>query len=514
MYEQILILVTLLLSATVVAILAKKLKFPYSTALVIAGLFISLFGILPKTTLNSDIVLNLFLPILLFESAINTNISHLKENIKPIIFLSLPGVIISAFVTGSILVYFLHLNWPIALLLGSMLTITDTVSVLAVFKDVKVPVRLSTIIEGESLFNDGTAIVLFRLFLGIVISQKFNLINSISQVVIVSIGGLIVGFAVGYLASFVLTKIKDHLIEIVLTTTVAIGTFFIAEELHISGIIAVVTAGLVIGNYNWQKELSPTSQLAIGSFWEYAGFLVNSIIFILIGLSINFSNIIRYIPDIIYAFVAFNITRIILIYPSFFILNFFEKEKIPFKWQHIFIIANIKGSLTMALAIGLPLSISNREYFISILFGVVFISLLIQGLLLKPFIKWMNLITKLPFQVLFEENQAKILASRSAQENLEIIYKAGIISKFSYEQLKSRYQVIIANSEKALREFSVLYSEYCEKILIKLQQRLYLVEKTAIINAMKQKIISDYTGEKYIEELNEKIIKNIRDQEE
>ena len=506
MHETILLLVEILLSASLVAILARRIKIPYSTALVMAGLLISFLEFLPKTTLNSDIVLNIFLPILLFESALNTNIKHLKDNLKPIVFLSLPGVLISAFITGGLLVILLGLSWPVALLLGSMLTITDTVSVLAAFKEVKIPFRLSTIIEGESLFNDGTAIVLFRVFLAIVLTQKFNLINSISEVIIVSIGGLVIGLIIGYTASFILGQIKDHLIEIILTTTVAIGTYFLSEDLHVSGIIAVVAAGLVIGNNNWDEKLSPKSQIAIKSFWEYAGFLVNSIIFLLIGLSIDFFDIISNTSDIICAFLAFNIARIILIYGSFFFLNFREKEKIPMKWQHVFIIANIKGSLTMALAIGLPLSLINREEIISILFGVIFMSLILQGLFLKPFIKRMHLTDKMPFITELEENQARILSSRAAQDHLDVIYRAGIISKFYYEQFKARYQATIANAERKIRDLNAIYSDFCEDMSDKTQKMLYLVEKTAIINAMRQKVISDDTGEKYMEEINEKII--------
>lgn len=208
--ELVTVLIILLLVATGVALLSRWLRVPYVAGLVLAGLAIT--ELLPQRIgLDESLILNLFLPILLFEAAINTDISRLRTTIKPISLLAGPGVIISSGVTAVLLKWGLGLAWIPALLVGVILAITDTVSVIAVFKEVPVPSRLSTIVEGESLFNDGVALVLFSLILQVHTTGSLTILDGLQELFVVIAGGSLVGLALGYLSTGLFVRSDEPL---------------------------------------------------------------------------------------------------------------------------------------------------------------------------------------------------------------------------------------------------------------------------------------------------------------
>ncbi|MFP5501859.1 MAG: Na+/H+ antiporter [Candidatus Sericytochromatia bacterium] len=491
MYEQLVIMLQLLGTATLVAIFARRLHVPYSTALVVTGLLLSYFRLLPDVRLNSEIVINLFLPVLLFQAAINTDATRLRENLKPVFLLSTLGMAVMAGVTGTLLHLFLGLAWPVALLLGAMFSITDTVTVLAVFKDLKVPARLSTMVEGEGLLNNGMALVFFRVLLVIVLTGIFDPVRSALELVTVTVGGLLVGGLLGLLTSWGMQQTRDHLAEIMLTTLVALGSFFIAEQFGVSGVIAVVTAGLIVGNFGWRRVLQPRSQIALGSFWEYAGFGVNSAVFLLVGLNLNFVELGSYIPAIVIAYAALQAGRFCAIYPGFFLLGRFERHQVPVKWLHVMQWGSLKGSLTMALAISLPLALPQRTELITIAFGVVLLSLLVQGLSLGPLVRSLGLAGGPPLRQLFEREQLKVIAARAAQAEIRSLHESGILSSSAYERLRARYQVSIAQAEREIRVLGTEFQAHWDEVLAEIRQRLKQVEKGAVRDAMRQRLISE-----------------------
>ena len=283
------VLILLLLVASAVAMATKWVRVPYTLALVIVGLVISPMHFLPAVHISPDLILLIFLPALLFEAAWNLKLDQLRRNLLPILVLAVAGVVLSTGVIGVILHYGLGLSWRPALLFGAMISATDPVSVLALFKTLALPPRLATIVEGESLLNDGTAVVVFRIILvGAAGSSAGGVaLSSLGEFLMMVAGGLLAGVIVGVLASTLTSYFDDHLLEITLTTIAAYGSFLLAEGLHVSPVIAVLATGLVIGNYGRQKGMSPPTQLAVNSFWEYAAFVVNSLVFLLIGLEIQ-----------------------------------------------------------------------------------------------------------------------------------------------------------------------------------------------------------------------------------
>jgi monovalent cation:H+ antiporter, CPA1 family len=493
--------IILLLVATVVALLSRRLRIPYVTGLVFAGLAIAPF--LPERTgLSSALILNLFLPILLFEAAINTDISRLRSTLKPISLLAGPGVIISAGVTALGLKFGLGLGWIPAFLLGTILAITDTVSVIAVFKEVSVPSRLTTIVEGESLLNDGVALVLYNLVLLAHATGTFSLAIGIQQLVIVIAGGTLVGLVLGYLSAALFTRSEDNLSSILLTVAVALGAYQVGHLIGVSGVVAVVVAGLMVGNVGLSRQGSASNRVTLYSFWEYAGFGVNTFIFLLIGVEVDLSTLWQTLPAVLLAIVAYQVGRILAVYPLLALAQRFDRP-IPLRWQHVLFFGNIKGSLSMALALSLPASIAGRGDLIAIVFGTVLLSLVLQGLSLPLLVKRLRLTSLSPSSQQTEELRAQLITAKAAQDELDGMLKAGILPKAVYEEMRSFYQIQVAKAEKLLRD---LYNQADPSQLDTIRRRLLLAEKGALSDALRKQIISEAIVQERLSQIDEKLL--------
>jgi CPA1 family monovalent cation:H+ antiporter len=390
------VFITLLLIASGVAMLTKWIRVPYTLALVIVGLIISPMHFLPPVHVSPELILLIFLPALLFEAAWNLNLEHLRANLVPILTLAVVGVGLSVGVIGLILHFGLGLPWSQAMLFGAIISATDPVSVLALFRKCAAPLRLNVIIEGESLLNDGTAAVLFRILLGIAVSTTqvesagSLLGHSLLEFGVVVFGGLAVGAGVGFISSRLTSYFDDHLLEITLTTIAAYGSFLLAEALHVSPVIAVLLCGLVIGNYGWRVGMSENTKVAVDSFWEYAAFVVNSLVFLLIGLEVSLSGLSEHLSYILWAVLATIISRAVAVYGLFPAINRFG-EPVSVTWQHILFWGGLRGSLSIALALSLPIALSGRTQLVAMTFGTVIFSLLAQGLSISPLLKRLNL---------------------------------------------------------------------------------------------------------------------------
>lgn len=341
--ELVLILIILLLIATAVAIITQRLRIPYVTGLVLAGLPIN--DLLSRQVgLDPFLVLNLFLPILIFEAAINTDISRLRSTFKPIALLAGPGAIFSSVTIGVLVKFGLSLDWIPALLIGIILANTDTVSMIAVFKEIRVPSRLSTIVEGETLFNDAAALVLFNLVLTVYATGSLTVAAGIQQLLVVAVGGTLVGMVLGYLSLPIFNRLDDSLSSLLLTVALALGTFQVGQFLGVSGAVAVVVAGLIFGNLGLARTSSASDQIALLNFWEYAGFGVNTFIFLLIGIEINLANLWSILPSILWVVLAFQIVRAISVYVLLGGLRWFDRS-IPLRWQHVLFIGMLNSGV-------------------------------------------------------------------------------------------------------------------------------------------------------------------------
>lgn len=493
--ELVTVLIILLLVATGVALISRWLRVPYVTGLVLAGLAIT--ELLPRQIhLNGSLILNLFLPILLFEAAININISRLRLTVKPVALLAGPGVVICAAVTAVILKWGLGLTWIPALLTGVILAITDTVSVIAVFKEVPVPAQLATLVEGESLFNDGVTLVLFSLLVKVNEAGSITILEGFQELFVVIVGGSLIGLALGYLSTGIFVRADDPLSSILLTVAVALGGYHIGEQLGVSGVVAVVVSGLVIGTVGLSGSVSASSRLALLSFWEYASFSVNSLIFLLIGIEVDLITFWRTLPAILLAVLAYQVGRILSVYPLLAVLRWFDRP-IPWRWQHVLFLGNIKGSVSMALALSLPTTLVGREQLIALVFGTVLLSLVGQVVSLPWLVKRLKLTHFSASRQQIEELQAQLITAKAAQDELDSLLKSGVLPKAIYEEMRSAYQVRVVGAEKALREiFNRRPDEFDPKSgdrtkLHALRRRLLLAEKGALNEARRKQILSE-----------------------
>ena len=332
--------VAILVIACGMALLAKRLKVPYTVLLVVAGLAVSLLldgapGLrehLEKIKLQPELLLQVFLPILLFEAAFHVDLKSFLNNRRAILFLAIPGVIIGMVLTTAVFVPVAQLirgdmMWQVGLVTAAMLAATDPISVVALFKEFTVSKRLGIIIEGESLINDGIAVVLFGVVvkitadsLGLTIPtlddqggnvQALHVLGNFLREVFL---GTALGVAVGLAMSYLTSKVNDHLIEVALTAIAAYGSNVMAMQLHASGVIAVVVCGMMVGNVGAKHGMSPTTREAVFSFWEFAAFMANSFVFILIGLEIRLSELWADAGLIVAFFVIMILVRSVIVF--------------------------------------------------------------------------------------------------------------------------------------------------------------------------------------------------------
>lgn len=505
------ILIILLLVATVVALITQKFRIPYVTGLVLAGLPIT--EVLSRRIgLDPSLVLNLFLPILIFEAGINTDVSRLRSTFKPIALLAGPGAIFSATIIATLVKFGLGLTWIPALLIGVILANTDTVSMIAVFKQIRVPSRLSTIVEGETLFNDAAALISFNLILTTYETGSLTILEGVRELLYIALGGILVGLILGYLSIPIFVRLDDPLSSLLLTVAVALGTFQVGQFLGVSGAMAVAIAGLIFGNLGLSRNTSASDRITLLSFWEYASFGVNTFIFLLIGIEINLITLWNILPAILFVVLAYQLGRILSVYPLLAGIRWFDRP-IPPRWQHVLFLGNIKGSLSMALALAIPLTLPEREEIITLVFGAVLFSLVGQGLILPGLVKRLKLAKFSDIRQQIETLQIQLITSKAAQGELDNLLNFGILPKAVYEEIRAAYQVKVATSERHLRD---LYNQRPEQSfnsigdrtkLDAIRRRLLLAEKAVLNDGLRKRIISEDLAQAYLKELNEQLLK-------
>ncbi|HEY4961686.1 MAG TPA: sodium:proton antiporter [Terriglobales bacterium] len=392
-------LVWLLIAAAIIAMLAERLKIPYTVSLVFGGLLLGVIRIPILSPLQvghrpewltPDVILILFLPALVFEGSVKLNLRALLRNSVPLLLLANAGVLVAALVTGYVVHWLIGLPLLIALLFGCIISATDPISFLAIFKDLDVNKRLSLIMEGESLLNDGTAVVLFGILFGAVAAEKFSILKGAEQYVQAVVGGAILGSALGYLAGWMTAAVDDPQIEITLTTILAYGSYLVAYHLHLSGVIATASAGLMLGTFSSKNSMSARTRTAMQSFWEYISFVMNSLVFLLIGLEIHVRELLQNWTSVVFAIGAVLLGRVLSVYLLVPLSNRFA-ENIPLRWQHVAVWGGLRGALALALALSLNSAFPYREQILNLTYGVVIFSILVQGLTIKVLLKFLKL---------------------------------------------------------------------------------------------------------------------------
>ena len=383
-------LLVILLIAGVVAIATRRLRIPYTVGLVLAGIGLSFRPLFSDVPFTKDLIFNVFLPPLVFEAALQIRWTELRRDFPVVGVLATAGVCLSAAVTALGIKYIAGWEWISALLFGALIAATDPVSVIATFKEAGVHGRLRLLVESESLLNDGTAAVAFTVILAAAAGGSIPSIGGIAQTLALTIaGGVVCGRLVAGIVSLLIRRAGDPLIEFTFTTVAAYSSFLLAEHFHFSGILACLTAGLIVGNSGPLGSPSAPARTAVSDYWEYLGFLANSLIFMGIGIHQirqDFAGVL--IP-------AGRGDRVCLAGPGLFGLFLLRpvqrvRLNVSRKHRHILFWGGLRGALALALATGLPDWVPGREEVMIVTFAVVGFSIFVQGLTMTPLLRRMG----------------------------------------------------------------------------------------------------------------------------
>ena len=452
------ILVLLFVVATAVAIAVQRLAVPYTVALVLTGIVLGLLHAFEAPHLTKALLFSVFLPGLLFEAAFYIEFKQFWRNRLTIHSLALPGVVAAIALTAVILTPVANtlllvqgFTWKHALVFGAIISATDPIAVVAIFKSLGVPRRLSVLLEGESLLNDGTAIVFFTLSVALVTGTVVTAGGLVLDFIkIVGIGALI-GTAIGMAVSQVIRKVDDPMIEIMLTTIAAYGSFLTAEHLHYSGVIATVSAGMLCGNYGARVGMSPSARIAVETFWEYVAFALNSIIFLLIGFEVNFHTLLAAWQAILVAYLVVTGGRALIIFGASSLLRR-TRERIPWAWSVILTWGGLRGALPMVLVLSLPKDFPHRELLISMTFGVVILSILVHGLTMSPLLRWLGIVRGHQEHTAYELTRGKLQAAHAALDEIDRMSRVHFTNPEVLASLRREYEQKVERDNAALDE--------------------------------------------------------------
>lgn len=457
--EQFLIVLCVSLGvATLSQISSFFRQIPYTLLLVIVGLGLAIVDI-RLVNLSPELILEIFLPPLLFEAAWNIRWRNLKNNLVPVTLLAIVGVIITVVGIGFTLNYLTDLTLPIALLVGASLAATDPVAVIALFRELGVGERLTVLMEGESLFNDGVAVVAFGILVGIPLgTQEFSTTDSLLKFVTFTGIGIGVGGLIGFGISYLTQRFDLPLVEQSLTLVSAYGTYLLTEELGGSGVIGVVTVGLILGNFGSRIGMNPRTRLSVSEFWEFIAFFVNSIVFLLIGDQIDIRSLVDKWQLIVVSIATLVAIRGISIFGLGTMSNLITKKN-PITWQQETVLwwGGLRGSVSIALALSVPVMLEGRQDIIEAVFGVVLFTLLVQGLTMQKVIEKLGLIGDRAQR----RNYSELIARRSALERVLQNLDAVKLSPSIDEEFK-KYQrgLVQGQLESVNQEITQLQQSY------------------------------------------------------
>lgn len=376
----------LLLIAAVVAIISRRLRLPYSVGLVAAGIVLALLPFAPQITLTKELLFTVLLPPLIFEAAFYLQWKELRRDLGVIIVLATLGVLLSAAITAVGMHFLADWPWTAAVVFGVLIAATDPVSVIATFKEAGARGRLLLLVESESLFNDGTAAVAFGVALELALGHALTPSQMALQLVVSAGGGILCGAAIAGAMLLLAGRTQDHLVEITFTTVAAYGSFLVAEKLHVSGVLATLTAGIMLGNLGSLGVISSRGREAVEAFWEYAAFASNSFVFLLIGMREAHQNFFSAWRVVLLAIALVTLGRAAAVYPCCALFARSD-SRVPARHQHVLVWGGLRGALALALALALPPEVPQRDLIVTASFAVVAFSVFVQGLTITPLLR-------------------------------------------------------------------------------------------------------------------------------
>lgn len=511
--QQEIVFVLLLIMISAVAIIVRKVRLPYTVALVVAGLALAVLpteGLvkLPEGVIalpfnngasdevTSQLILALLVPPLVFEAALRLNLRTLRREWLPIFLLAVPGVLITALLVGNVVSLTLGIPIALAMVFGALISATDPVAVIAFFRTLGVDKRLSILLEGESLINDGVAVVLFTLAVAAASSAAIQptLLQGMAEFVRVAGGGVLVGLATGLVAAQIISRLDDRLVETTLSMALAFGSFVGAETLDVSGILAVLTAGLVIGSLDLQK-LSPTTRITLYNFWDLLAFVANSAVFLILGLQINIGELIDQAGAVAIAVLAILASRALVVYGAAW-LSSRGHDPIPMRYRHVMFWGGLRGAVSLALA--LSLTGPGAENLQLMTFGVVLFTLLVQGLTIEPLIKRLGL-SSLAHTAGQQHQLARLLMLRASRRELDTLHQQGLIAQPTWRAIGDM-------AEEDMQAVLHAHPELERRILVETRQDLLRAKRNALAEGLQRGVIGEEVYQRELGQLDRQIM--------
>ncbi|HEX2934799.1 MAG TPA: Na+/H+ antiporter [Bacteroidales bacterium] len=501
----------LFMVATAVAIAVQYVKVPYTVALVIVGLVLGFFHALNAPVLTKEILFSFFLPGLLFEASYKIDFKKIWQNRITVTSLAIPGVVMSIVLIALLLAPLINaldysgFNWKHALVFGAIISATDPVAVLAIIKSMKAPKRLSLLLEGESLLNDGTAIVFFTMSLGLFSATQMTAGSQVLDFIKTVGLGAAIGIGTALAAVQVFKKVNDPMVEITVTFIVAYGSFLIAEHFHFSGVIATVSAGLISGNHAKEVGMLPPTKIAVETFWQYIAFAINSIVFLLIGLEVKFVTLLQSRKVILAAFLVVLAGRVLVISAATFFLRK-TREKIPWKWSPVLIWGGFRGAIPMVLVLTLPAGFPFRALLINITFGVVILSILLQGLSLSRLLVFLKIVNGSDEKSEYEYLKGKLQAAHAGLKEIGHLSHLHFMKPESLENLKNDYRKRINENVNAINDLKISQQDLEAEEHDWALRHLLLTEKHRIIEAYHKGAINSEARDKLLLDIDTKLL--------
>jgi CPA1 family monovalent cation:H+ antiporter len=515
--QQELGLVVLLSIAALVAIISRRIRVPYTVALVLMGLLLSFFPNPFLIDVSSDLILAILVPPLLFEATLQIKWEKLRQNMVPILLLAVVGTLLGTIIVGEIITWVLDVPLLAAFAFGALISATDPVAVISFFRSLGVSKRLGLLMEGESLLNDGVAIVLFSMAVGFAAAgidpaqQGISILwQGLIEFLRVALGGLAVGLVLGYVVSYgILKNLDDHLIETTTTVALALGAYVIAERFHVSGILAVVAAGLMVGNIGTQNT-SPTTRLTLDNFWEFMAFVANSLVFLFIGLEIEIVQMWPNIIPIIVAVLAVLFSRAIVVYSITALYSRFAplSQKIPGSYRHVMFWGGLRGAISLALALTLTGDVFGEAFAKELqlmTFGVVLFTLLVQGTTIEALIRRLGLAERPEHLLEHQRRQARLFTKRAGLQELDRLRQDGRIFRDIWDATSAVYNEEIGQSKLAIRDHMEAHPELEQELFLQARTDALRAERSAITDAMQHDVISEAVHEELVHEADNRM---------
>ena len=493
--------VGLLLIAAVILGVTRRLKLPFTVVLVIAGIGLSAVAsayprVLPafhNLEISSSLIFYVFLPTLIFEAAFNLDARQLRENLGSVLVLAIPGLLVSTFVIGSIVAIATPIPVTAALLLGAILSATDPVAVTAVFKRLGAPERLRVLVEGESLFNDATSIVLARILLGVVLAGSVSrqlIAKGAISFVVVFVGGLAVGWVLGLLTGYALGRVEDRFIEITLTTVLAYASYLFAEEvLHVSGVMATIAAGITIGGWGRMK-ISHAVRDYLERFWEYIAFIANALIFLMVGLRVDLSGLRGTLGLLVWVVVAMLVSRAVVIYGLMPLVERLPRaEPIDRAYQAVIFWGGLRGAIALAVVLSLP-PFPYRETFVALVMGAVLFTLIVKGLSIETLVRRLGLDRPLLADRL-ARLESDFAAKHRAVDRLPELLSGGLFPGSVAMRLLAQYEKKITRIKNEIEELHKTELDDDDQLRSLLYLRALAEEKSLYVDMLNKGQLSE-----------------------